>query len=46
MCVCLSVCLSVCLKVMRFDILAPIATKLHTRTKNFPGKVLKPTSIT
>ena len=38
---CLSVCLSVCLKAMRFDILAPIATKLHTRTEDFPGTVLK-----
>ena len=45
MCVCLSVYLSVCLKAMRFDILAPIATKLHTRTKDFPGKVLKPMLI-
>ena len=43
--VCLCVCLSVCLKAMRFDILAPIATKLHTRTKDFPGKVLKPMLI-
>ena len=44
-CVCLSVCLSVCLKAMRFDILARIATKLYTRCKDFPGKVLKPMSI-
>ena len=41
----MSVCLSVCLKAMHFDILAPIATKLHTCTKDFPGKVLKPMSI-
>ena len=34
------VCLSVCLKAMRFDILAPIATKLHTRTKYFRGRFL------
>ena len=49
MCVCLCVCLCVsvcvCLKAMRFDILALIASKLHTRTKDFPGKVLKPMSI-
>ena len=42
---CVSVCLCVCLKAMRFDIPAPIATKLHTRTKELPGKVLKPISI-
>ena len=39
------VCVSVCLKAMHFDILEPIATKLHTRTQIFPGKVLKPMSI-
>ena len=43
-CVCLSVCLSVCVcvKAKCVDISARIATKLHTRTKNLPGKVLKP----
>ena len=41
----MSVCVCVCLKAMRFDILAPIAIKLHTRTKDFSGKVLKPMSI-
>ena len=56
-CVCLSVCLSVCLpvcvcvclsvcgKAKCVDVSARIATKLHTRTKNLPGKVLKPISI-
>ena len=43
MCVCLSVC--VCVKGKCVDISAQIATKLHTRTKNLPGKVLKPISI-
>ena len=48
MCVCVSVCLSVCVcvcvcvKAKCVDISARIATKLHTRTKNLPGKVLKP----
>ena len=41
LCVCVSVCVSVCLAAMRFRIFAPAATKLHTRTKDFPGKVLK-----
>ena len=45
LCVCLPVYLSVCLKAMRFNILAPIATKLHRGTKDFPGKVFKPMSI-
>ena len=45
MSVCVSVCLCVCLKVMCFDIFSPIATKLHTRTRDFPGKVLKPMSF-
>ena len=40
LCVCLSVCLCVCLKVMHFDIPAPIATKLHTRTKDCRGRFL------
>ena len=44
-CVCLSVCLSVCLAAMRSRISAPATTKLHTRTKDFPGKVCKPMSI-
>ena len=44
-CVCVCVCLSVCLKAMHFDIPALIATKLHTRTKDLPGKVCKPMSI-
>ena len=43
MCVCLSVC--VCVKAKCVDISARIATKFHTRTKNLPGKVLKPISI-
>ena len=38
-------CLCVCVKAMHFDIPEPIATKLHTRTKDLPGKVLKPISI-
>ena len=38
-------CVCVCLKAMPFDISAPIATKLHTRTKNSLGKVFKPISI-
>ena len=45
MCVCLSVCLSVCVKAKFFNISARIATKLHTRTKHLPGKVLKAISI-
>ena len=44
-CVCVSVCLCVCVKAKCVDISARIATKLHTRTKNLPGKVLKPISI-
>ena len=44
-CVCLSVCLSVCVKAKCVNISTPIATKLHTRTKNLPGKVLKSISI-
>ena len=44
-CVCVSVCLCVCVKAKCVDISARIATKLHTRTKNWPGKVLKPISI-
>ena len=48
-CVCLSVCLCVCVcvcvKAKYVEISARIATKLHTRTKNLPGKVLKPISI-
>ena len=43
MCVCVSVC--VCVKAKCVDISARIATKLHTRTKNLPGKVPKPISI-
>ena len=43
MCVCVSVCL--CVKAKCVDISAWIATKLHTRTKDLPGKVLKPISI-
>ena len=43
MCVCVSVC--VCVKAKCVDISARIATKLHTRTKNLSGKVLKPISI-
>ena len=39
------VCVCVCVTTMRFDIHALIATKLHTRTKYLPGKVLKPISI-
>ena len=39
MCVCVCVC--VCVKAKCVDISARIATKLHTRTKNLPGKVLK-----
>ena len=41
----LCVCLCVRLAAMRFRISAPAATKLHTRTKDFPGKVIKPMSI-
>ena len=36
----MSVCVSVCLKAMRFDILAPIAARLHTRSKDFRGRFL------
>ena len=43
--VCVFVCLCVSLKAMRFNILALIATNLHTSTKDFAGKVLKPMSI-
>ena len=43
MCVCVCVC--VCVISMHFNIPALIATKLHTRTKDLPGKVLKPISI-
>ena len=39
--VCLSVCLCVCAKAKCVDISAQIATKLHTRTRNLPGKVLE-----
>ena len=39
------VCVCVCVKAMRFDIPAPIATELHTRTKDLPGNVLTPISI-
>ena len=35
------VCVCVCFKARRFHILAPIATKLHKCTKDFPGKVVK-----
>ena len=35
----------VCVKAKCVDISARIATKLHTRTKNLPGKVLKHISI-
>ena len=47
MCVCLSLCLSVCVcvKAKCVNISAWIATKLHTRTKNLHGKVLKPIEI-
>ena len=43
MCVCVSVCLCVrvCVKAKCVDISARIATKLHTCTKNLPGKVLR-----
>ena len=46
-CVCVSVCLCVCVcvKAKCVNISAPIATKLHTHTKNLPGKALKPISI-
>ena len=43
MCVCVCVC--VCIKAKCVDISAWIATKLHKRTKNLPGKVLKHISI-
>ena len=43
--VCVCVCVCVCVKAKCVDISARIATKLHTRTKNLPGKVLKPISI-
>ena len=39
------VCVCVCIKAKRFDISAPIATKLPTHTKNLQEKVLKPLSI-
>ena len=41
-CVCVSVCLCVCVcvKAKCVDISARIATKLHTRTKNLPGRFL------
>ena len=39
------VCVCVCVKVMHVDIPEPIATKLYTRTKDLPGNVLKPISI-
>ena len=49
MCVCVSVCVClcvcVCVKAKRVDIREPIATKLNTRTKDLPGTVLKPISI-
>ena len=35
------VCVCVCVKLKCVDISAQIATKLHTRTKNLPGKVLE-----
>ena len=41
--VCVCVCL--CVKAKCVDISARIATKLHTRTNNLPGKVFKPISI-
>ena len=44
-CVCLCVCVCVCVKAKCVDISARIATKLHTGTKNLPGKVLKPSLI-
>ena len=46
-CVCVSVCLCecMCVKAKCVDISAWIATKLHTRTNNLPGKVFKPISI-
>ena len=40
-CLCVCVCVCVCVKAKCVDISARIATKIHTRTKNFPGKVLK-----
>ena len=40
-CVCVSVSLCVCLAAHGVRISAPAAPKLHTRTKNFLGKVLK-----
>ena len=42
---CVCVCVCVCVKAKCVDISARIATKLHTRTKNLPEKVLKPISI-
>ena len=39
------VCVCVCVKLLRFDIPALIATKLHTCTKYLPGKVLKSIAI-
>ena len=46
-CLCVTVCLCVCVcvKAKCVDISARIATKLDTRTKNLPGKFLKPISI-
>ena len=44
-CLCLCVCVSVCLAAHSFRISAPAATKLHTRTKDFLGKVLQSKSI-
>ena len=38
-------CVCVCVKAMRFDIPAPIATKLHTPTKDLLGIILKPILI-
>ena len=38
-------CLGVCVAAMRFDIHAPIATRLHAHTEDFPGNVLQPISI-
>ena len=34
-----------CVKAMLFDTPEPLATKLYTRTKDLPGNVLKPISI-
>ena len=43
--VCVFVCLCVFVTAMRFEILGPIATKICTRTKYLPGKVLQLISI-